>query len=164
VVLVLPAPPQVGVGWALHRDAVGVDEGAVEVQVGGSGRARGEDRLVYVRGEGGEQVDRLVQWVVAGGLADAVVCGQLPYAGGVEEPAQYQHRVPERPSTLVPRRVPARSQCSWMSLARKYTVSRRASSAQVKVIGSAGILGTRSLSAAVDLSSRHRATRCFAPS
>jgi hypothetical protein len=36
-------------------------------------------------------------------------------------------------------------------LARKYTVSRRASKAQVTVIGSSGTLGTRSLSATVDL-------------
>jgi len=60
VVPVLPAPPQAGVVRALHRDAAGVDEGAVEVEVGGPGRARGEDRLVYARGEGGEQAGRLV--------------------------------------------------------------------------------------------------------
>jgi hypothetical protein len=151
MVLVLPAPRQVGAVRALHRDAVGVDQGAVEVQVGDPGRARGADRLVHLRGAGCEQVNRLVQPVVAGGLADVVVRGDLVNAGGVEEPTQHHHRVPERAERPRAAAGTMFSQCSWMSLARKYTISRRASSAQVKLIGSSGILGQRSLSATVDL-------------
>lgn len=45
----------------------------------------------------GEDVDAFVQVAVAGGLGDARVAGQAVHAAALAEPAQYQHRLPERP-------------------------------------------------------------------
>jgi hypothetical protein len=96
MMFVFSAPPQVGAVRAAHRDAVGVDEGAVEVEVGHAGGPRGRQGVVHARGAGGEHVDRLVEVVVGGGGADRVVGGQLAEAGVAWEPAQCEHRLVER--------------------------------------------------------------------
>jgi hypothetical protein len=96
MVLVFAAPPQVGAVRAAHRDPVGVDGGAVEVEVGHAGGLRGRQRVVHARGERGEHGDGLVEVVVGGGGADRVVGGQLAHAGVVQEPAQCEHRQLER--------------------------------------------------------------------
>ena len=110
--LVLSAPPQVGAVRSAHRDAVGVDERAVEVQV-----------------------------VVGGGRADRVVGGQLAHADVVQEPVQREHRVlerAERPSA----RARAEHTSPQVAQSRyKSTVSRRASSTQVNVTGSSAMIG-----------------------
>lgn len=59
-------------------------------------RAAGEQRTVQTGCDGGEDIDALVQVAIRRGAADLVVAGELGDAGGVEEPAQHQHRVPPR--------------------------------------------------------------------
>ena len=44
-----------------------------------------------------EDIDALVEIAIRRGTADLVVGGELSDAGGVEEPAQHQHRAPPRP-------------------------------------------------------------------
>ncbi|GAA5179076.1 hypothetical protein GCM10023322_07970 [Rugosimonospora acidiphila] len=96
VVLALARPPQVGPVRAGSRDPVGVDERAVQVDVGVACDFRRGQCRVQVRGERGEHVDALVQVVVGGALGDPVVGGELADTGVVREPAQHKHRLRER--------------------------------------------------------------------
>src|SRR5262249_25618970 len=96
MVFVFSAPPQVRAVRAGCFDAVGVDQRAVQVQVGGAGGLGGEQCLMDVGGQGGEHVDTLVQAGVRGGQGDGVVGGQLSDAGGVQEPAQHEHGLAKR--------------------------------------------------------------------
>ncbi len=61
------------------------------------GRLVVEQRAVQTGRGGGEHIDALVQIAIRHGAADLVVRGELGDAGGVEEPAQRQHRMPSRP-------------------------------------------------------------------
>jgi hypothetical protein len=70
---VFSGPPQVCAVEARGGDAVGADDGAVEVQVCQPGRLS------------------LVEVAVCGGNRHPIVAGELSQAGAVEEPAQDEH-------------------------------------------------------------------------
>lgn len=83
---------QVGAG-----DAVALDQRAVQEQmVHALLPALGKDS-VQVRGLFGQDVDAFVQVAVAGGLRNTRIPGQAVHTRAVAEPAQHQHRLPERP-------------------------------------------------------------------
>lgn len=102
MVMVFARPPQIHCSPVAGRAgsgglaAVGAHQRAVEVHVGVPGRLRGQQRAVQTRRCGGEHIDALMQIPVGRGPADVVADSELSDAGGVEEPAQDQHRVPPR--------------------------------------------------------------------
>src|SRR5437660_6340557 len=92
----LPRPPEIDAGGgAGDCTPVGLDQGAIDVDVGVPGRLRRQQSGLQLRGEGGENGDALVEVGVRGGLADGVVHGQLFDAGAIEEPADDQDRLLE---------------------------------------------------------------------
>jgi hypothetical protein len=90
VVLVLPGPPQVGAVGAGGGDAVGTDDGALQVEMGVAGGRRPFQRGGQVRGVVGEHGQPLVQVGVCGGYRNPVVPGELGQPGPVDEPPQHQ--------------------------------------------------------------------------
>jgi hypothetical protein len=90
------AEPQVIAVVADAREAVGLDEGAVQDDVRHSVPSAAVQDVVQVWSLLGEDVDAFVQVAVAGGLGDARVAGQAVHASPLTEPAQDQHGLAER--------------------------------------------------------------------
>jgi hypothetical protein len=88
---VFSGPPQVCAVEARGGDAVGADDGAVEVQVCQPGRLRAFQRGLKVRCPGRRHGLSLVEVAVCGGNRHPIVAGELSQAGAVEEPAQDEH-------------------------------------------------------------------------
>jgi hypothetical protein len=80
--------------WGRARGPIGPDQGAVEVDVGVPGHARGQQRAMRSRCRRGEHVDGLVQEAVGRGRAEPIVGGELGDPGAVEKPAQHHDRLP----------------------------------------------------------------------
>lgn len=79
------------------RDAVRREERAVQDHVTDPPVPALLQNLVKIRGLSCENVDTLMQVPVTGGLRDARVPGQAVHTPPLTEPAQHQHRLPERP-------------------------------------------------------------------
>ena len=95
--VVLAGVPR-GDGLALHAGdllawAVGADQLAVRDQEGGALLPGPLQRLVQVRGAGGEHLGALVRVPVRGRAGDAVVTAGLPGPGPVAEPPQNHDRL-----------------------------------------------------------------------
>ncbi|WP_406279538.1 hypothetical protein [Embleya sp. NBC_00896] len=58
--------------------------------------SRGQQGVVQVRGAVGEDVDAFVEVAVAGGLGDPGIAGQAVHTAALADPAQHEHRLPER--------------------------------------------------------------------
>lgn len=71
-------------------DAVGTDDGAVQVETGMAGGRRPFQRGGQIRGVVGEHGQPLVQVAVRGGYRNPVVPGELGQSGPVDEPSQHQ--------------------------------------------------------------------------
>lgn len=97
VVRVLARPPQVGLVRAGDGNAIGTDDGAVEVEVCKAGRGRALQCGGQVWGVVGEHGQPFVEVSVDRRDGDPVVAGELSQPCTVQEPAQDQHALPERP-------------------------------------------------------------------
>jgi hypothetical protein len=97
VVLALARPPQVGLVRAGGGGAIGTDDGAVEVEACEAGRGRALPCGGQVRGVVGEHGQPFVEVAVGRRDGDPVVAGELSQPGTVQEPAQDQHALCERP-------------------------------------------------------------------
>ena len=96
MVAVFARPPEIhSAGWTGGRDPIGLDECAIDDDVRVSDLLRLPQRRFQTRRRRGQDVDALVQIVVGGGTADAVVDGQLSKAGAVEKPSQDEYRLLE---------------------------------------------------------------------
>lgn len=93
--VLLTEPPVVAV-LAHAGDPVRFDQRAVEDHMGHAVLAAALQDFVQVGGSVGEDVDALVQVAVTGGLRDPSIVGQAVHAAALAEPAQHQHRLPER--------------------------------------------------------------------
>jgi hypothetical protein len=110
-----PEPPEVGAVGAGGSDAVGTEDGAVQVEMGMAGGHRPFHRSGQIRGVVGEYGQPLVQVAVRGGYRN-------PVAGELGQPT---------PRDRVPLRVPSRSRCSRKNWARVSGVSLPTSSVAV---------------------------------
>lgn len=95
VVLVFSGPPEVCPVGSGGGDAVGADDGAVQVEVGVAGRGGSLQRGGEVRCVIGEHGQSLVRVAVGRGQRYGVVAGELGHARAVDEPPQDQDRLPE---------------------------------------------------------------------
>lgn len=98
-----------------------------------AGRGRALQCGGQVRGMVGEHGQPFVEVAVGRRDGDPVVADKLSQPGTVQEPAQDQHALFERPQGAVPLRVPRRSRCSSSSFARASAVARLTSSTPVYV-------------------------------
>jgi hypothetical protein len=83
-------------GDGLDVEPVGVDDLAVEDEVGAAVGLRARERVVEVRGFGGEDVDHLVDVVVRGGLGQSEASPQVRDIAFPPKPCESEDGLPER--------------------------------------------------------------------